>query len=450
MFHDPDFVPFRPPEHYSYIKQVTNYIESFPRSTYEEDFTRVKLPIGEMVFVCDPSVIEDILITRASLFPRDAVTRRALSSVLDPRGMFLAEGADWRWQRRAVAPAFRPETLIGFVPTFAAEAERQIEEWRNIQSDAPINIFAAASRLTLNVAAKALLGSPASLDANHFSTALARNIKGLPWEFLYALLRLPSFIPFPQRASMRKSTAFLHAEAGKVVAERRANPSDTADLLGLLLAARDPETGRGMSNEEITANVFTFIVAGHDTSSVAIAWTLWLLAKDQATQERVREEVAAVAADHSISEDHVEKLEFTREVIQESLRLFPPAPVMSRQASEDTNLGPHKVARGTRIVIPIWSLHRHKRLWPDPDGFEPERFTQDKVKARPRFAHIPFGGGARVCVGASFALLETTTILATLIRAFRFRPVPGLHPRPKAAITLRPDENLKLFVESAA
>jgi cytochrome P450 len=101
-------------------------------------------------------------------------------------------------------------------------------------------------------------------------------------------------------------------------------------------------------------------------------------------------------------------------------------------------------------VIPIWSLHRHKRLWPDPDGFEPERFTQDKVKARPRFAHIPFGGGARVCVGASFALLETTTILATLIRAFRFRPVPGLHPRPKAAITLRPDENLKLFVESAA
>jgi cytochrome P450 len=449
VFHDPDFVPFQPPEHYSYIKQVTNYIESFPRSTYEEDFTWVKLPIGQMVFVSDPAVIEDILITRANLFPRDGVTRRALSSTLDPRGLFLAEGADWRWQRRAVAPAFRPETLLTFVPGFAAEAERQIEEWRNLPSDRPLDIFAAASQLTLNVAAKALLGSPASLDANRFSTALASNIKGLPWEFLYALLQVPSFVPFPQRASMRRSTAFLHGIAREVVAERRANPSDTTDLLGLLLAARDPETGRSMSDEELTANVFTFITAGHDTSSVALAWTLWLLAKDQATQDRVREEVAAVAADNRISPTHIETLEVTKQVIQESMRLFPPAPIMSRQANEDTNLGPHRVARGTRVVIPIWSLHRHRHIWPDPDGFEPERFTRDKVKARPRFAHIPFGGGPRVCVGASFAVLETAAILATLIRACRFRPVPGLQPRPKASITLRPDSNLKLFVEPA-
>jgi cytochrome P450 len=447
MFHDPDLVPFQPPEHYSYIKQVTNYIESFPRSTYEDDFTRVKLPFSEMLFVCDPAVIEDVLLTRASLFPRDAATRRALSSVIDPRGLFLAEGADWRWQRRAVAPAFRYENLARLVPTFAAAAEAQVEQWQKIDPQRPVEIFSAASRLTFNVVAKALLGSPPSLEVARFSAELAQSIKGLPWEFLYALLRVPAFVPFPGRASMRRNTAFLHREAAKVVADRRAKPSDASDLLGLLLAARDPETGRGMSDEELTANVFTFIVAGHDTSSVTIAWTLWLLAKDQATQDRLRDEVLRVAGGASLAQDEVENLEFTKMVVQESMRLFPPAPLISRQAGEDTRLGPHKVARGTRIVIPIWSIHRHRRLWPEPDGFEPERFTRDKMKARPRFAHIPFGGGPRVCVGASFAVLEIATILATLVRAFRFRPVPGLHPRPKAAITLRPDDNLRLYIE---
>ena len=201
-----------------------------------------------------------------------------------------------------------------------------------------------------------------------------------------------------------------------------------------------------MTDEELTANVFTFIAAGHDTSSVAISWTLWLLAKDQATQERVRDEVTAVAGDGPISRDHLEKLIFTKQVIQESMRLFPPAAVMSRQAQEDTTLGPQEIARGTRIVIPIWSLHRHRGLWPDPTGFDPQRFLPEHVKARPRFAHMPFGGGARVCIGASFAVLEMATIVATLVRSFRFRPVPGHRPRPRASVTLRPDKGLHLFI----
>lgn len=245
---------------------------------------------------------------------------------------------------------------------------------------------------------------------------------------------------------MRRTTAYLHHEAAKVIAERRKNPSATMDLLGLLLAAHDPDTGRTMNDDELTANVFTFIAAGHDTSSVAISWTLWLLAKDRATQEKVRNEIIASAGQDPISRDNIEKLVFTKQVINESMRLFPPAPAISRQAREDTMLGPHRISRRTRIVIPIWSLHRNRRLWPDPDAFDPDRFTLDKVKARPRFAHIPFGGGARVCIGASFAMLEILTIVASLVRAFDFRPAPGLPPRPKAAITLRPEGALDLLV----
>ncbi len=446
MFHDPELVPFQPPERYSLFRQLSNYVESFPRSTYEEPYTRVKLPIGEALFVCDPDAIEDMLVRRAGLFVRDRATRRTLSRVLDPRGLFLAEGADWRWQRRAVTPAFRHESVVGFVPAFAEAAATQVAAWREVEPGTPIDIFAAVSRLTFDVVAKVLLGSPATLDADRFSEVLTLNMQGLPWEFLYAMLRLPSFLPYPGRRTMRSTTAYLQHEAAKVVAARRERPSDANDLLGLLLSARDPETGRAMSDAELTANAYTFIVAGHDTSSVAISWTLWLLAKDQATQDRVRDEVSSVAGDAAISRDHVDRFVVTKRVLQESMRLFPPAPILSRQAQEDTSLGPHKVTRATRIVVPIWSLHRHRELWPDPHGFDPDRFNPEQVKARPRFAHMPFGGGARVCIGASFAVLEMTTIIASLVRAFRFRPVPGLRPRPKAEITLRPDANLRLSI----
>jgi cytochrome P450 len=449
MFHDPELVPFEPPERYSFRRQLGNYIESFPSSTYETYFTRVKLPFGEMLLVCDPDAIEDVLVTRAGLFNRDRATRRALSRIIDPSGLFLAEGADWRWQRRAVTPAFRHESLVGFVPAFAEAAEAQVARWREVEPGTPIDIFAAVSRLTFDVVAKVLLGSPDTLDTRRFTEALARNTESISWEFLYALLRLPSWLPFPGRATMRRTTAYLHGEAAAVVAARRQNPVEAKDLLDLLLEARDAETGRGMTDEELTANVFTFIAAGHDTSSVAIAWTLWLLAKDRATQDRVREEVAGITGDEPISRDHVERFVLVKRVIQESLRLFPPAAVMSRQAEEDTTLGPCKIVRGTRVVIPIWSLHRHREHWPEPHGFEPDRFTPEEVKARPRFAHMPFGGGARVCIGASFAVLEMATILASLVRAFRFQPVPGLHPRPRASVTLRPDENLRLYVTPA-
>lgn len=171
MFHDPELIPFRPPEKYSIRRQLANYIESFPKATYEESVTTVKLPLGEMLFVCDPDLVEDILVTRAGLFSRDAVTRRALSSVIDPRGLFLAEGADWRWQRRAVAPAFRHENLLGLVPTFSAAAATRIDQWRKNPPDKPIDIFAAMSRLTFDIVVEVLLGSSTSIDFSGRSPA---------------------------------------------------------------------------------------------------------------------------------------------------------------------------------------------------------------------------------------------------------------------------------------
>ena len=203
-----------------------------------------------------------------------------------------------------------------------------------------------------------------------------------------------------------------------------------------------------MSDEEVVNNLLTFIIAGHETTAVALSWTLWLLAKDQESQQRVFEEIAAVAADAPLSASHVEQLSFCRQVIQEAMRLYPPAPGIGREAKTAFELGGRPVEAGTRIHIPVFALHRNVRLWDRPNAFDPDRFTAEAVKARSRYAHLPFGGGPRICIGAGFAMLEAAAILATLVRAFRFTPVAGHKPKPVARVTLRPAGGMPLLLSA--
>ncbi len=197
-------------------------------------------------------------------------------------------------------------------------------------------------------------------------------------------------------------------------------------------------------------NLITFITAGHETTSVALTWTLWLMAKDQDTQQRVADEVAAVAGTgknaQSIGPQQIDNLSVCRQVIQEAIRLFPPAPVLSRFAKTALTLGSIDIAAGARVHIPIYALHRNTRQWANPNAFDPDRFTPELAKTYSRYAFLPFGGGLRICIGASFAMIEATAILATLIRAFRFQPVPGHKPQPVARVTLRPKGGMPLLV----
>ena len=210
-----------------------------------------------------------------------------------------------------------------------------------------------------------------------------------------------------------------------------------------------------MTDEEVMKNLITFITAGHETTSVALTWTLWLLAKDQATQQRVADEAASVIGAgenaQSIGPEQIDELVVCRQVIQEAMRLFPPAPAISRFAKTAMTLGESssealEIDAGARVHIPIYALHRNTRLWQNPNAFDPDRFAPELAKAYSRYAFMPFGGGPRICIGASFAMIEATAILATLIRAFRFHPVPGHKPKPVARVTLRPKGGMPLLV----
>lgn len=452
MFHDPDFTPFQPAERPSYATAVRNYLQNWPPASYREGFSTlpgVWKSSAPAVFLTDPALIQEVLVDRAEHFTRARISARAFSALMDPASLFLAEGADWRWQRRAAAPAFRHENLLALVPIFAQCANAQADEWRATGADV-VDVHKAMTRTTFDVIRQAVLGDPGALDRDAFLAALSSAFGGFSWQALFAAFGLPRWTPHPGYFKMRAAVARLNAEAARIIAARRAAVAERRDVLGLLLSARDPETGRVMSDGELGSNLFTFIAAGHETAAIGLAWTLWLLAKDQATQDRVREEVERIAGARDIGPEDVDRLVFTQQVVQESLRLFPPAPALTRQAKEDTRIGPHQISRKSSVFVAIWSLHRNERLWEQPAAFDPDRFAPEKAKARHRFAYLPFGGGPRVCIGMSFAMLEMTTILATLARDFRFTTVPGFRPEVAPNITLRPKDGLPLRVERLA
>src|SRR5262249_1015249 len=239
------------------------------------------------------------------------------------------------------------------------------------------------------------------------------------------------WMPYPHRRRAMQSRDFLHRDIRRIVESKRSIQCSQPDLLNLLLAARDPETGRSMSEDEIVANLLTFIIAGHETTAVALTWTLWLLAKDQATQQRLFEEVRAVAGDQTIDATHVEALSFCRQVIQEAMRLFPPAPGIARIAKEAMEIAGMQIPAHTRIHIPVFALHRNVGRWDNRNAFDPDRFAEDQVKARSRYAFLPFGvGGPRICIGAGFAMISArlNAHLFAEWLAHRFRTIQN---RPK-------------------
>jgi cytochrome P450 len=450
VFTDPDFIPFDPPERplglLGLRTLLRNYVETIPRSAYEQCVTRIRTRLSDVLIVSDPKIIQEILVEKAEAFGRDPATRRSFRPVIGDTSLFLAEGADWRWQRRAVAPIFRHETLLSFVPIFATMAQRQVERWRAIERAVPIDAAAAMTLVTFEIIVEAMLGGSASLDAERYSRALTDNFDTIPWHVIYAMFLIPEWMPYPHRRLAMQSRDFLHQDIRRIVESRRSTECSQPDLLKLLLTARDPATGRSMSDDEIVANLLTFIIAGHETTAVALTWTLWLLAKDQATQQRVFEEIRAVTGDQMIDATHVEGLSLCRQVIQEAMRLFPPAPGIARIAKEAMEIGGMQIPARTRIHIPVFALHRNVGLWDNPNAFDPDRFAAGRVKTRSRYAFLPFGGGPRVCIGAGFAMIEAAIILATLVRAFYFQPVAGHRPKPVAKITLRPNGGMPLLI----
>lgn len=437
--------PPRPLPYWRAIRTfLDNPIEAWPREVYEQPFwSPPRSP--RFLYVCDPDAIGEVLLQQASRFDKGVVFRRMLSPALG-EGMLTAEGAHWKWQRQAAAPAFRHDRIAAMVPLMSRAAENALGRWRVAGGGARIDIAADMVHTTFDVILDTMLSGGDGFDV----AAASRNIEvylgtvGKP--NLLDLFETPVWLRTLLQPRGMQAMLYLRRVVGEVVARRRVGAA-RGDLLDMLLASTDPETGRAMSDADVRDNLLTFIAAGHETTALALTWALYLVGRHAETERRIVAEVAAVAGDAPITTEHVSKLVFTRQVVLEAMRLYPPVAILPRHALETTTIGGRRVEKGTILLIPIYALHRHRTLWENPDAFDPDRFAPEKGLEKRRFAYMPFGAGQRICIGMQFALMEAVAILATLVRGARVTPDPDHRIRPLVRITMRPEGGMPMTVK---
>jgi cytochrome P450 len=413
-------------------------IATWGQRAYEEDIIKGRF-FGHGSFILNtPDAIRHVLVDNYENYTRTAAGIRVLRPMLG-EGLLIAEGRAWKYQRRTLAPAFTPRAVTTLIPHMVAATDETIAKLQTISHE-PVDLRETMQRMTLEIAGRTM-----------FSFGMGRHgaaLRDFVMEYGARLARphfldllLPLGWPSPQdfaRARFRKRwTRFI----AMLIAERRAaGKSDGApprDLFDLMVAARDPETGEAFTDVQLGDQVATMILAGHETTATALFWSLYLLALDPATQDELAAEVQSASATGALD---IERLKFTRAVVDETMRLYPPAFLIARAAAGPDTIAGMPVKKHDVILIAPWLLHRHEKLWRDPNSFIPSRFMPGATPPD-RFAYLPFGVGARVCIGAHFALTEATLALAKLIGAFRVELIDREPVMPIGVVTTQPDRS---------
>lgn len=426
---------------------VMNPLGALAQAVYEEPFVPYGKGRARVIWVTDPALVETILLGEAKSFAKTPIEKHVLGALLGS-GILTAEDQHWRWQRKTVAALFRHAELLAYVPAIGAAAQHQLDRWRKHPRAHVADIEGDMTDTTLAVITTTILAGCDPTEAailKHTSEAFLSHVS---WPIAYRMVRLPLWLWHPGKAEMARSAADQRAAVARLIARRRTEAAPREDILAKLLKARHPDTGEPMTDDLLIDNLATFLAAGHETTAKALTWTLYVLARAPEWQDRVREEVAAVAGSGPITAEHIAKLALTQRVLKEAMRLYPPAPVLSRITADEVTFGSYRVAPGTLIIIPIYAVHRHLKLWPDPDRFDPDRFLPEREATYSRMQYMPFGFGQRSCIGSAFAMIEATVLLAELVRGARYS-WDGKHaPEPVSRVTLRPKGGMPLIVEA--
>ena len=422
-----------------------NPIRAIPAPVYHEPLFAPPGLAGKLAWITDPALVERILLDDHQRFPKSPIEKRIFEPIIGD-GILTAEGQSWRWQRRTVAPLFRHADLLGQVAQMSAAADRLISRWREEAVSARRDIDRAMTDLTFDVLQSTIFEGATDREAAALKEHIGDYLERTSWDIAYEVLRFPRWLWHPARRPMLRAAKALTGTMHQVIAREKAMDWPSGGLMGRLGRARDPETGAAMSDDQIAHNLLTFAAAGHETTAKALTWALYLIARAPAWQEKIREEIRNVASVGELSGEHVDRLVVTRRVVKEAMRLYPPAPVLGRMAREDVTLAGHHIRAGTILVIPVFVVHRHRKLWRDPDVFDPDRFMPEREAQHARTQFMPFGFGPRTCIGMSFAMIEAVVLLAALVRSARFTCASTLVPEPLSRVTLRPRGGLALDV----
>ncbi|HWA73521.1 MAG TPA: cytochrome P450 [Polyangiaceae bacterium] len=394
-------------------------------------------PGSKVLLILDPPVIETLLVGEASKLVKDEFTRH-LSHIVG-QGLLTSEGELWKRQRKLLAPSFQPRQIAGFAEVMV---ERTLAMLAQFEEGQERDVHAEMMHLTLDVVVRTLFGSEIvrANEVEHSLESIMADYRSLMMSWRAAF---PPWFPFPARVRFKSKRKALRAIINELIVERRKAPPGS-DLLSTLIAARDDE-GRGMSDEQLLDEAMTVFLAGHETTALSLAFTLFLLDQNQGVQAELSAELDRVLAGAAPSYEDAQRLPYCTAVVREAMRLYPPAWAMGREATQDFSLAGFPVARGTQLITAPWIVHRDERFFRDPAAFRPERWLNGETNTLPRFAYFPFGGGPRVCIGNHFALLEAVLVLSTIVSRVRLERSevteltlsPSVTLRPKGALPMR-------------
>jgi cytochrome P450 len=408
------------------------------------DVVRFRLLSWPAYALYHPDHVKHVLQENHRNYNKDFFIMKATRQIFG-NGLFTNDGESWLRQRRLMQPSFHHKRLASFGRLMTEATVAMLERWQaTTPGDVPLDIPLEMMRLTLRVAGLSLF----SLDLSNEVDTVGRTFTTIgPLLSRYANLPFPPlWVPTPGNRRLQAGLNTLNTVVYAIINERRTRPIDTdaADLLGMLLSARDEETGEGMSDQQLRDEVLILLLAGYETTATALTWTWYLLSQHPEVERHLHAELDTVLSGRLPTVEHLDALPYTRMVIQEVLRLYPPAFGFTRHAVASDEIGGYRIQANSMVFVSQYCTHRHPAFWEEPEVFDPERFTPERSAGRPRFAYFPFGGGPRQCIGNAFALMEAQLVLATVAQRYSLRLVPGHPVEPHVLVTLRPRYGLPM------
>ena len=404
------------------------------------DIVSLNLAGWPVVLLNNPDYAEYVLVRNHRNFIKFPLFFRKVRAIFG-QGLLTSEGEFWHRQRRLAAPAFHAQRVAGYGDAMVRDAERMLATWRASERR---DVHADMMALTLRIAAKALFNAEVEKDIADIGQAFNAVADEIAVRIRRPIL-IPDAIPLPGNIRYLRGVRRIDRLVDAIIKERQADGGDRGDLLSMLMLARDDE-GQPMTTQQLRDEVITLLLAGHETTALALSWTWYLLAQHPEVDAKLAAELRDVLGGRAPTVSDLPRLRYAEQVVNESMRIYPPAWGFGREALADCEIGGYAIPAGTTVIVSPWVSHRNPRYFEDPTAFRPERWDNDFAATLPRFAYIPFGGGPRICIGNRFAMMEAVLVLATVAQRFRMElrndrpvvPLPSVTLRPKDGVWIKP------------
>ena len=388
-----------------------------------------------------PDTVREVLVTKNDSLHKPTVTKQAVKDI-SGENLFSSDGDYWKTQRKLIQPAFHTQRIREYADIMVDYAHMMVNRW---QDDETYDIYHEMTDVTMNIVVKTLFDVDITTDTSELGSAM-NTIFHIADNRLKRIVQIPMWIPTAENRELSNATDIIQSRLDKIIQERRESGEDKGDLLSMLLMAQDEDTGLGMTDKQVYHEVIALFAAGHETTANTITWTLLLLAQNPDIKQKLQTEIDTVIGNRRATMDDLRQLSYTEMVVKESMRIYPTAWAMTRQAIEPVEIGGHQLPKNALVMVSPWTIHRDERWWDHPEEFRPERFSPENEDTIVKYSYIPFGGGPRICIGNAFAMMEAKLVLATILQHTNLELNVDTPVKPDRVFTLRPKGGLKMRV----